>query len=434
MTAIIVASVVLVLMFTVATVFSINIGVLAFPAAFAVGVLGGLTADDILASFPDELFVLLAGVTFLFAIAQNNGTIEWLTQAGLRLVKGNVAVMPWVFHGAGIVITAAGALPGATCAILAPLAMRFAAAYSIGPFLVGILLIHGIHAGSMSPISPFGVIVNGAVARADLPNISLPLFLNVLLFNIAIAVVAFLFLGGPALVRRVRSRARAQPVSESASGEETTSKESPSGSSEQSTPLNFYQAVTLFGILALIVLALGFKFDVGFTAFTIAMVLVLMSPEEENAIRQMPWAVILLVTGMLTFIGVIEEIGVLDVVSDAISNVAGPLLTPLVVSFASGVISLFAANAGVLAATVPIALPALQEAGVENITGAVSSLTVTAGVVDTSPVSTFGALLLANVQNMDRDVFFRRLLLWGIAMLFVGTVISWLVFVVIGLP
>ena len=68
--------IVLIVMFVVGTVWPINLGVMGFVAAFLVGtLLGNLSVNTIFDGFPANLFILLAGVTLLFAIAQKNGTI-----------------------------------------------------------------------------------------------------------------------------------------------------------------------------------------------------------------------------------------------------------------------------------------------------------------------------------------------------------------------
>src|SRR6185369_5785142 len=72
--------VLLAVMFIIATALPINMGALALVAAFIIGLLSHLAAKDILAGFPGDLFVTLVGITYLFAIAQNNGTVDWLVQ------------------------------------------------------------------------------------------------------------------------------------------------------------------------------------------------------------------------------------------------------------------------------------------------------------------------------------------------------------------
>ena len=69
-------------MFVIATLLPINMGVLAFVGAFLVGTLvAGQATKDIIAGFPAGLFLTLVGITYLFAIAQNNGTINWLVRS-----------------------------------------------------------------------------------------------------------------------------------------------------------------------------------------------------------------------------------------------------------------------------------------------------------------------------------------------------------------
>ena len=151
----------LVVIFAIATVLPINMGALAFTAAFIIGTLSvGLTTDDILAGFPAELVLTLIGVTYLFAIAQNNGTVDLLVRGAVRLVGGHVAAIPWIMFFVTALLTAIGALSPAAVAIIAPIALTFAARHGINPLLMGMMVIHGAQGGGFSPISVYGVTVN----------------------------------------------------------------------------------------------------------------------------------------------------------------------------------------------------------------------------------------------------------------------------------
>src|SRR3954471_7251821 len=188
-------------------------GALAFVAAFLVGTLSvGLSTDDILGGFPAELVVTLIGVTYLFAIAQNNGTVDLLVRGAVRMVRGHVAAIPWIMFGVTAVLTAIGALSPAAVAIIAPIALTFAARHGINPLLMGMLVIHGAQAGGFSPISVYGVTVNTIVEEEGLPNSSLAVFLGSLFFNLAIAVVLCFVLGGRQLLgRKVQAEAASTP-------------------------------------------------------------------------------------------------------------------------------------------------------------------------------------------------------------------------------
>lgn len=140
---------VLVVVFVIATTRSVNMGALAFAAAFGVGgLVADLDADGIFAGFPGDLFVVLVGVTYLFAIARANGTTDWLVHAAVRLVRGRVALIPWVMFALTGALTAIGAVSPAAVAIVAPIALSFATRYGISPLLMGAMVVHGAVAAS----------------------------------------------------------------------------------------------------------------------------------------------------------------------------------------------------------------------------------------------------------------------------------------------
>ena len=194
---------VLAAIFVVATILPINMGVLAFAAAFLVGgVVMGLSPGDVFAGFPVDLFVTLVGITYLFAIAHYNGTVDWLVERTVGLVGGHVAAIPWVMFLIAALLSGCGALGPAAVAILAPIALRFADQYRISPVMMGLMVIHGAQGGGFSPISVYGGIVNGIVAKAGLPSEPMALFLSSLAFNFGIAILVFVIFGGLQTLRR----------------------------------------------------------------------------------------------------------------------------------------------------------------------------------------------------------------------------------------
>jgi di/tricarboxylate transporter len=434
----IISIIVLVVMFVVATVLPINLGVMGFVAAFLVGTtLGGLSADNIFDGFPANLFVLLAGVTLLFVIAENNGTIDLLTDWSLGLVRGNIGFIPWIMFGLTALLCSVGALSAAGVAVVAPVAMQFAARYSISPLLMGVMVVQGATAGSYSPISPFGVITNGVLASNELPQSPGLLFVNSLVFNALVAVLVFVILGGIGLLRkRADSAEFAESDAESdnsTNGRDESEEEPEEGREEEERGLTPYKGATLAGIALLVVLSLGFQVDVGFAAFTIALALLLMAPRAQSgAVRQMPWGVILLISGILTYVMVLEKIGTVDYIEGLISATGSPLIAALAASYVGGIISAFASTAGILGVAIPLIGGVLEESTLPAI-GVVSAVAISSAIVDVSPFSTNGALLLANVHTDERS-FFRQLLLWSILVTILMPLLAWFVFVVIGIP
>ena len=78
----------------IATLLPIDMGVLGFGAAFLVGaVVLGLSTDEVLAGFPADLVVTLIGITYLFGIAQVNGTVDLLVD-GAEVAARMAALTP----------------------------------------------------------------------------------------------------------------------------------------------------------------------------------------------------------------------------------------------------------------------------------------------------------------------------------------------------
>ncbi|MET0209961.1 MAG: SLC13 family permease, partial [Burkholderiaceae bacterium] len=190
-------------MFVVATALPINMGVLAFVGAFLVGTLvAGLSAKEIMSGFPADLFLTLAGITYLFALAQNNGTIDWLVRLAVRAVRGRIAAIPWIMFMIAAALTSVGAVSPAAVAIIAPIALGFAAKHGINPLMMGLMVIHGAQAGGFSPISIYGGITNKIVAKAGLPLSELTTMFASFGVNFLVALGLFVVLGGMTLMKR----------------------------------------------------------------------------------------------------------------------------------------------------------------------------------------------------------------------------------------
>nr|WP_239091921.1 SLC13 family permease [Streptomyces sp. SID14478] len=427
---------VLAVVFVIATTRSVNMGALAFAAAFAVGgLVADLDAEAVFAGFPGDLFVVLAGVTYLFAIARANGTTEWLVHASVRLVGGRVALIPWVMFAVTAALTAIGAVSPGAVAIVAPLALGFAAQYGISPLLMGIMVVHGAQAGGFSPTSVYGSTVNSIVDREHLPGNEGALFLASLVVNTVVAGLVYAFLmrrGG--VPSRVPERAAAT-VGSGAQPEAATPEEpqqEPTGASVPEPPrLDGPRIATLAGLVALVVGALAFDLDVGLTAITIAVVLGVVWPAtSKTAVAEISWSTVFLICGVLTYVGVLDEMGTIKWAGDAVTDIGVPLLAALLLCYIGAIVSAFASSVGIIGALIPLAVPFLA-AGEVGAVGMVAALAVAATVVDVSPFSTNGALVLANAEDVDRDRFFRQLMIYGAGVVVVAPAVVWLAFVVV---
>jgi di/tricarboxylate transporter len=442
----------LIAMFVAATLLPINMGTLGFVAAFLVGTIAvGMNTDDIIAGFPSDLFLTLVGVTYLFAIAQNNGTVDLMIRGAVRLVRGRVAFIPWVMFGITGLLTALGALGPAAVAVIAPIALSFAKQYKINALLMGMMVIHGAQAGGFSPISVYGVTVNNIVAKAELLNSPLALFLGSLFFNAGIGVLLFVFLGGRSLIGRTvhddidsddSTGGSAQPdgaggptTSDNGTGATATVTQTEPRVVVKPTPtpsVTYDQVLTLIGLGALAVFSLILDLDIGFVSMTVAAVLALASPKaQKGAVSQISWSTVLLIGGVLTFVGVLQEAGSVEWVGNGVAKLGMPLLVALLLCYLGAIVSAFASSTAILGATIPLAVPLLLAGEVSPI-GVVVALAISSTIVDVSPFSTNGALVLANAQNVDRDRFYKQILKYSALVVAVGPLIAWATLVLPG--
>jgi Na+/H+ antiporter NhaD/arsenite permease-like protein len=441
----IVSIIALVVIFAIATILPINMGALAFVAAFIVGTLSvGLTTDEILGGFPSELVLTLIGVTYLFAIAQNNGTVDLLVRGAVRLVGGHVAAIPWIMFFVTAVLTAIGALSPAAVAIIAPIGLGFAARHGINPLLMGMMVIHGAQGGGFSPISVYGVTVNEIVEQEGLPDSAVAVFLGSLFFNLAIALVLFFVLGGRKLIGRKVSVAEAVREEVYAGhGNGTTVRghgaapgPAVGGGDGEPHPdapqkITFEQILTLIGLVVLAVLALGFDLDIGFVSISVAVVLAMFSAQKQKgAVSQISWSTVLLIAGVLTFVFVLQEAGTIDYVGDAVTGLGVPLLIALLLCYIGGVVSAFASSTAIIGVAISLAVPFLLAGDIASV-GVIVALSVSSTIVDVSPFSTNGALVLAAAQDVDRDRFYKQILGYATIVVVIGPFLAWLVFVVV---
>ncbi len=435
----VISIIVLVAIFVIATVLPINMGVLGLVAAFLLSLAIGVSEDDLVGGFPGDLFVVLVGVTYLFAIAKNNGTVDWLVGAAVRAVGGRVVLIPWVMFVVAAILTSVGSVVPAAVAIIAPVGLRFAVKYNINPVLMGLLVINGAGAGGFSPISVWGVIVDGVTSEANLAENPFLLWAGSFCFNLALSVVAFVLFGGRELFGRRESAdepgERQAPSPSARPGIAGGAGDAPAADEDDDEPvttLDRDRILTLVGIGVLVVVALAFDVDVGFVALSVALVLSLINPTAtKGAVGQVAWPTVLLICGVVTYVSLMETIGTIDYLGEEVANFGTPLISALLICFIGAAVSAFASTTGILGALIPLAVPFL-ETGAVGAVGMIIALAISSSVVDSSPFSTSGALVVANSPEDRRDFVFKRLMQWGISLIFIAPPIAWLIFVVPG--
>ncbi len=422
----------------------LNVGFLGIGFAILVGGLwGGLTGAKVMSSFPLSLFMILVGVTFLFGMAQTNGTMEKLTAYSVRMCKGNTALVPLIVYVLTTFVTTIGPGNIAGCALMAPVAMAIAARVGMPAFLMTLIVVGAANGAAFSPFAPTGIISNGIIAKMA-PALGLaPESLNALAwkihFNSELAqgfvnIGGFFILGGWSWIQK--QRGASLDIDELA---------------PKPSPFDKHQILTLSMVAILILLVvvpglpgmkamfpkviLNMLSNVGSIAFVLSCVLMLSgSGDSKAAVKVMPWGVIMMVCGVSVLIDVMDQAGGLNAMIKVIGAVSGPTTINFWLGLVPGIISAYSSSSGVV---MPMFLPMvpglIKEVGGGNPVALISSINIGAHLVDTSPLSTLGALCIASAgEHEDKAKLFRNLLIWGLAMSVVGAIVCYVFFGLLG--
>ncbi|CAL9333093.1 SLC13 family permease [Streptomyces sp. enrichment culture] len=432
-----VSVVVLVALFAATLMPRFNLGLAALPAAFLVGFAADRTADEVTAFFPADFFVLIVGITALFAVAQLNGTLDWLLDGMLRLVGGRVLLVALVPFLIGAVLTAIGTLPAAATAIVAPIALGLAARYGISPLVAAVLGITGIISGLLSPLAVYGT---SARRLGDTLEIGLPDSAPVAFFLGGL--VAGLVVAAGCLLVGLRTgavpRGRVSPTADTAEdrslvppSDTSGTEKAPAGTGTETggravSPAAT-RALTLTCLAAVVVLSVGFDANIGYLGLTAAVVQqIVLRLEPGEIVSRIPWNVVLLIGGLLTYVGLMQDMGAFTRISDLLRVEGSPLLSLLVICYIAGITSFAASSIAVFATTMPL-VPAVVAEGASPV-GAVLAVALASILVDINPLGITGGLILGAARPDDRPRLFRHLLTYGAVSVVVGPALACVAF------
>jgi hypothetical protein len=129
-----------------------------------------------------------------------------------------------------------------------------------------------------------------------------------------------------------------------------------------------------------------------------------------------------------------DKAGGLNALVSVMASVSNPVTINGTLGFVTGILSAYSSSSGVV---MPMFLPMVpglvKELGGGDPVAMISSINIGAHLVDTSPLSTLGALCIACAgDHEDKAALFRKLLLWGLSMSVVGAAICYIFFGLLG--
>lgn len=431
---------VLVAVFAVATWRSVHMGALALAAALLVGTtIAGESIDEILASFPVDILLLLLGITLLFGIARSNGALEWLVTKAVRVMGQRTAAMPVLFFLLAAGIASLGSPLAAI--LLKPFAVSFALQRRMSPAVLVLAGATGASSGAFAPTSLFGLLTVRIAQNNGIELNPMVLFGSALGINVILCVAAcWIFrktlvdVSAPAVGDGGRPSHSSGPFSGEGGGQAAIGRAGGVATAVAPTvtppqDLSRYQKATIFCVASMVITVVGLSvagttLDVGAVSLGLAMVLSLVfSKETASAIREVDWSTILLVGGIVTYVSILDRLGAIDTVANLGVQMPVPLLAAFLLCLSAAAISSVGSTTGLLPIIVPLAIP-LATAGTLPAAGVVCALALSASLVDVSPFSTSGAASVSAAPEYLRPGLKSMLLRWAMAMIIVGPVLT----------
>lgn len=356
---------------------NVNVGILCTGFAMILGVIYGIDIKEIINGFSSSLFIQMVGITYLFAIIQENGTLALFAKKMVALVGKRRALIPFVVFVLGFLICAVG--PGAipSLAIIPVIAIPVAVSAGINPIMTAVIGDLGVMSGRMSPLTPESAVIRTLMEEQGLEGNTIPIMLALMMTAILVAIAVYIYYKGWK-VEAVEER------------------------QEQIAKFDKKQWLSLLGLVVLAVGVLFFSWNVGLTGFLIGSILIALGcGDEKVALKIVPWNVILMVMGVGILMNIISISGGIDILVAAMEKIMGTRTVYPIMALVSGLMSFFSSGLGVVFPTlVPTAsglaaglgADALELVAVIVIGGTVSGFT---------PISTTGALIMAGVAQQE---------------------------------
>jgi Na+/H+ antiporter NhaD/arsenite permease-like protein len=403
-------------------------GMLAIAAGLLIALaIGEWSYSETIGFFPSSLFLTLSGILLFFGAAVANGTIGNIVQWILRSIPSKPALIPFVLSGAVVALTAVGVGNIGAIAILAPAAMAISHQLKLKPFLMILLLVGAANAGALSPLAVTGITINQLIssrspqfAQLDLSAFGVKLFTLSFLIQSAVSIIGFFAFGGIKWMRGV------QPISFASAAIDWTR--------DQKITMGCIAAFVLTLLVAALPIWEGPRWlqqwggEVAAVAFAaLSILLMLKTVDPPKMIATVPWGTILMVTGIVMYIEIASQAGAIEIITNAIVSTASKaILLPLIFAF-SAVLSIFSSSSGVVLPLFVSLAPGLSGGGIAA-SDIVTGVAISAHLVDTSPLSSLGALCIAASQTHEKTPgLFRSLLAWAFLMVPLGALLSWLI-------
>lgn len=380
-----------------------NIGVL----AMTLGTIGirffGISDKQFIAGINIGLFTTLVGITLLFAIVIQTGVLDLIAKKIVGLAGKRIWLLPILIGLTGFILVGIGPGGVPVLAIIPPLAVSIARQTGYNPLMMALIGIMAMTPGRFSPLTPEGAIIISALEKSGLSQLAiLAIIINTILTSLVVCLVLFVLFGG----HKVKAKKDMEIM---AVTEKFTSN----------------QLKALGAIVLMLVLIIFGKVNIGLAALSCAAILLFFRvADDASCIKAMPWNTILMVLFVGALLRVVDKMGGISLMRDALASIMSPSTAASLTGFSAGLLSLVSSALSVVYPTMmPICVDLANQIGGTHPVALMSAVAEGGALAGTSPMSTGGALILATLggelkkeftKEYQNKVFAQLLLVSGI--------------------
>ena len=232
--------------------------------------------------------------------------------------------------------------------------------------------------GRMSPLTPEAAVVRELMEAQGMEGDTVPIMICLTVTALIVMVIVYIYYRGWKVEERPE---------------------------EEQEHLPQFRPGQLLSLLGLVIMAVGvlfFSWNVGLTGFLVGSILIVIRcGDEGQALKGIPWGVILMVLGVGILMNVISLSGGIDIMVAGLETVMGPRTASMIMAVAAGVMSFFSSGLGVVFPTlIPTASGLASGVGVSAME-LVTVIVIGGTVAGFTPISTTGALIMAGVAQQE---------------------------------
>ena len=400
----------LLLVIVIGFIKKLNMGILALGASLIIATIFKLDEKIIIEAFSANIFITMAGVSFYFAILTDNKTLSISANKIVYLFGKHKYIVPLVIFIIGAFLSSLGPGPLPLLAVIPVLAVPIAMSTGHNPVMLSIIGQCGAMGARMSPLTPDYAVVHGLLKDFQ-PASDIKFYLSGILTAFVISLVVFIYYKGWRLDYK-------------------------SDHELEKTSFEKEHIISLITLLILIIAVIVFHTNVGLTAFAMGSLLGLLNiGDEKEAIKKIPWGVILLVLGVGMLMNIVISSGGVKFMADKLSNSINKQNAGPIVLFFANTISFFASGLGVVFPTlIPMVLEITSSFNDPNFTSELISMVIVGGTfTGLSPFTTAGALVMSAVSTDDRiskdfsqNKLFMELLFLALFIILIEMILSYI--------